>query len=75
VPAPAAPSWAELLTLLRELTKEPAPEVAAQVRRVLEFFTPLLRQTYDEPEQRLEDLRKLRDLGERFEIGPRSWPN
>ena len=67
MPAPAAPSWAEFLTLLRELTKEPVPEVAAQVRRVLKFFTPLLRQTYDEPEQRLEDLRKLRDLGERFE--------
>lgn len=67
VPAPAAPSWAEFLTLLRELTKEPVPEVAAQVSRVLKFFTPLLRQTYDEPEQRLEDLRKLCDLGERFE--------
>jgi DNA helicase-2/ATP-dependent DNA helicase PcrA len=43
------------------------PAVADQIRRVLKFLTPLLRQTYDEPEQRLEDLRKLRDLGERFE--------
>ena len=34
---------------------------------MLKFYTPLLRQAYDEPEQRLEDLRKLRDLGERFE--------
>jgi DNA helicase II / ATP-dependent DNA helicase PcrA len=67
VPATAAPSWAEFGTLLRELTKEPAHGVAAQIRRVLKFYTPLLRQTYDEPEQRLEDLRKLRDLGERFE--------
>ena len=43
------------------------PSVDSQIRQVLKFYTPLLRQTYDEPEQRLEDLRKLRDLGERFE--------
>ncbi len=33
---------------------------------MLKFYTPLLRQTYDDPDQRLEDLRKLRDLAERF---------
>ncbi len=64
---PAAPSWAEFLTLFRELTKEPVPARGCSDRLVLKFLTPLLRQTYDEPEQRLEDLRKLRDLGERFE--------
>ncbi len=67
VPAPATASWTEFVTLLRELTKEPVPGVAAQIRRVLTFYTPLLRQTYDEPDQRLDDLRKLRDLGERFQ--------
>ena len=33
---------------------------------MLKFYTPLLREAYDEPEQRLEDLGKLRDLGERY---------
>lgn len=41
--------------------------MVSQIRRILKFYTPLLRQTYDDPEQRLEDLRKLRDLGERYE--------
>jgi DNA helicase-2/ATP-dependent DNA helicase PcrA len=67
VPAPAAVSWKAFVTLLHELRKEPAQPVVAQIRRVLKFYTPFLRQTYDDPEQRLEDLRKLRDLGERFE--------
>jgi len=67
VPAPATASWAEFVSLLRELTREPAAGVASQIRRVLKFYTPLLRQAYDEPEQRLDDLGKLRDLGERFE--------
>jgi DNA helicase-2/ATP-dependent DNA helicase PcrA len=67
VPAAAALSWTAFATLLRQLTREPAEDVVSQIRRVLKFYTPLLRQTYDEPEQRLEDLRKLRDLGERFE--------
>ena len=65
--AAAAASWTAFVTLLRELTREPAQDVVSQIRRVLKFYTPLLRQAYDEPEQRLEDLRKLRDLGERFE--------
>jgi DNA helicase-2/ATP-dependent DNA helicase PcrA len=67
VPAPAAASWTAFVTLLGELTREPTPDVVSQFRRVLKFYTPLLRQTYDEAEQRLEDLRKLRDLGERYE--------
>ena len=67
VPATATGSWAEFVTLLGELTREPAGDVVSQIRRVLKFYTPLLRQTYDEPEQRLEDLRKLRDLAERYE--------
>jgi DNA helicase-2/ATP-dependent DNA helicase PcrA len=67
VPATATASWAAFVSLLSELTREPAEDVVSQIRRVLKYYTPLLRQTYDEPEQRLEDLRKLRDLGERFE--------
>jgi DNA helicase-2/ATP-dependent DNA helicase PcrA len=67
VPAPAASSWVDFTALLRELTREPPGEVVAQIRRVLKFYTPLLRQAYDEPEQRLDDLRKLRDLGQRYQ--------
>ena len=67
VPAAAAASWTGFVTLLGELTREPTQDVVSQIRRVLKFYTPLLRRAYDEPEQRLEDLRKLRDLGERFE--------
>jgi len=67
VPATATASWTAFVALLRELTAEPAEDVVSQIRCVLKFYTPLLRQTYDEPEQRLEDLRKLRDLGERYE--------
>jgi DNA helicase-2/ATP-dependent DNA helicase PcrA len=67
VPAAATASWKTFTTLLGELTREPAPDVVAQIQHVLKFYTPVLRQSYDEPEQRLEDLRKLRDLGERFE--------
>jgi DNA helicase-2/ATP-dependent DNA helicase PcrA len=67
VPAAAAPSWTGFVTLLRELSGEANPDVVSQIRRVLKFYTPLLRRAYDEPEQRLEDLRKLRDLGARFE--------
>ena len=67
VPTAAAASWMAFTTLLGALTREPAEDVVSQIRRVLKFYTPLLRQAYDEPEQRLEDLRKLRDLGERYE--------
>jgi DNA helicase-2/ATP-dependent DNA helicase PcrA len=67
VPAKAAESWPAFLALLGALTKEPAPDVSAQIRQVLKFYTPLLKQTYDEPEQRLDDLGKLRELAERYE--------
>jgi DNA helicase-2/ATP-dependent DNA helicase PcrA len=67
VPAKSAQSWTGFVALLRDLTGEKVEDVVSQIRRVLQFYTPLLRQTYDEPEQRLDDLRKLRDLAERYE--------
>ena len=63
VPATATESWAAFVKLLGELTREPAEAVVSQIRRVLKFYTPLLRQTYDEPEQRLEDLGSPRPGG------------
>ncbi len=66
-PAKAAETWPAFVALLGELTSEPAPDVTTQIRQVLKFYTPLLRQTYDEPEQRLDDLGKLRELAERYE--------
>ena len=35
------------------VANNPAEAVAAQIGRVLKFYTPLLRETYDDPEQRL----------------------
>jgi DNA helicase-2/ATP-dependent DNA helicase PcrA len=67
MPARAAEAWPAFVALLGELSREPAEDVVSQIRRVLKFYTPIVRQTYDEPEQRLDDLHKLRDLGERYE--------
>jgi DNA helicase-2/ATP-dependent DNA helicase PcrA len=67
VPAPAAKAWSQLVSLLGELTQEPAKPVTAQVRSVLKFYTPLLRAAYDNPEQRLDDLKKLQELAGRFD--------
>jgi DNA helicase-2/ATP-dependent DNA helicase PcrA len=67
VPAAAAESWPAFAALLAELTKVPAQPVARQVRRVLGFYSPVLRATYDDPQQRLDDLKKLQELAGRFD--------
>ncbi len=67
VPAASTAAWEEFVVLLQELVADPVPALTAQIQHVLTFYTPLLRQTYDDPEQRLDDLKKLRDLGERYE--------
>src|SRR4029077_12519727 len=60
-------SWSTFRSLLGALTRTPSPPVTDQIDQVLKFLTPLVRQNYDDPEQRIEDLKKLRGLGERYE--------
>jgi len=67
VPAATTPSWDTFRSLLGTLTRTPSPSVTDQIDQVLKFLTPLVRQNYDDPEQRIEDLKKLRGLGERYE--------
>jgi DNA helicase-2/ATP-dependent DNA helicase PcrA len=67
VPARAAKLWPELVGLLRDLLKEPPAAVPFQVQRVLDLYAPLLRAAYDDPQQRLDDLKKLQELSSRFE--------
>ena len=54
------------VTLLRRADQEPCPWGGRPDRQVLKFFTPLVRQTYDDPEQRLEDLREAPRPGRAF---------
>jgi DNA helicase-2/ATP-dependent DNA helicase PcrA len=66
-PAATAGVWPGLCSLFAELTKPTPPSVPDQVGRVLKFYAPLLRAAYDDPEQRLDDLKKLEELAGRFE--------
>jgi DNA helicase II / ATP-dependent DNA helicase PcrA len=67
VPAATTSSWAAFRSLLGTLTRTPSPSVTDQIDHVLKFLAPLVREHYEDPEQRIEDLKKLRGLGERYE--------
>jgi len=67
VPKATTSSWDTFRSLLGNLTGTPALSVTDQIDQVLAFLTPLVRQNYEDPEQRIEDLRKLRGLGERYQ--------
>jgi DNA helicase-2/ATP-dependent DNA helicase PcrA len=67
LPPSAGKAWTEFTSLLAELVKTPEKPVTTQIRQVLKFYTPFLRETYDNAEQRLDDLKKLLELAGRHE--------
>ena len=67
VPKTTLPVWPAFVGLLQKLTQEPPLPVAEQIRLVVKYYTPVLRETYDEPEERLDDLKKLHELADRYE--------
>ena len=65
-PAATTPSWDTFRSLLGTITRPPSPSVTDQIDQVLRFLTPLVRQNYDDPEQRIEDL-KSSGVGRAYE--------
>ena len=66
-PAASAELWPKLLKLITSLAAGHPAGLAEQLSCVLEFYQPLMETRYDEPEQRLSDLKQLLAMADRFE--------
>lgn len=66
-PTASAALWPRLLKLLTDLATGKPERLAEQLACVLEFYQPLMEERYDDPDQRLSDLRQLLAMADRFE--------
>ena len=66
-PSASAAMWPKLVKLLAELAADKPAGLAEQMACVLTFYQPLLEERYDNPDQRMSDLRQLLAMADRFE--------
>ncbi len=66
-PAASAAVWPRLVKLLTSLAAGQPERLADQLASVLEFYEPLMEARYDDPQQRLSDLKQLLAMADRFE--------
>lgn len=66
-PSASASLWPKLLKLLINLAAGNPDQLAAQLACALEFYQPLMEERYDDPDQRLSDLKQLLAMADRFE--------
>lgn len=66
-PTASATIWPKLIKLLTSLAAGHPERLAEQMACVLEFYQPLMEERYDDPEQRLSDLKQLLAMADRFE--------
>jgi DNA helicase-2/ATP-dependent DNA helicase PcrA len=58
--------WPRLLDVLRQLTRQPALDLASQVSLARRFYEPILQDKYDNPVPRKRDLEQIEQLAARF---------
>ncbi len=66
-PSASADLWPRFMKLMLGLADNHPERLAEQMACVLEFYQPLMEVRYDDPEQRLSDLKQLLALADRFE--------
>ncbi len=66
-PTASATLWPKLIKLLTDLAAGHPERLAEQMACVLEFYQPLMEERYDDPGQRLSDLKQLLAMADRFE--------
>ncbi len=66
-PAPSRAGLAELSVLLGELAQMKDSVPAAQIGRIRRFYTPILRDRYEEADQRASDIEHLEQIATRYE--------
>ena len=67
IPAKSKESWPDFVGLMRWLAGEAAGnDLGGQVRRAIKFYEPILRDNFDNADQRLADLEQLDSLATRF---------
>ena len=62
----AGATWPQLLDVLRQLTAQPAADLASQVSLARRFYEPILQDKYDNPAPRKRDLEQIEQLAARF---------
>lgn len=58
--------WPRLVDLLRQLTRQPPPDLPAQVSFARRFYEPILQDKYDNTTPRKRDLEQIEQLAGRF---------
>lgn len=66
-PTKAASLWSRLVKLLGRLAVDQPQRLSDQLIAVLDFYQPLMEERYDNATQRLNDLRQLLAMADRFE--------
>jgi len=67
IPSKSKESWPDFVGLMRWLASEAAGnDLCGQIRRAIKFYEPILRDNFDNADQRLADLEQLDGLATRF---------
>lgn len=66
LPTESRQPWTLLLELLEKLRVEPQPPLSSQIRLVRDFYDPCLERLYDSAPSRLQDLKQMEVVADRF---------